>query len=192
MNVITKTMKKRHTGFTLVELMVTLVIAAVLLSMAVPSFLTMLQNNRMVTQVNDYVTSLNVARSEAVKRSSRITVCKSANNASCATTGGWQQGWIIFVDTNNDAIVTAGEEVLRAHGPIESGNTLVGTPDVINYISFVSTGFSLLTNGSAQSGTVVMCDSRGFGADARAIVLSASGAVRTTPANDNSVSVTSC
>ncbi len=183
MNVITKTMKKLHTGFTLVEVMITLVIAAILLAMAVPSFMTMLQNNRMTTQVNDYVTSLNVARSEAVKRSSRVTVCKSANNTSCATTGGWQQGWIVFVDTNNDATVSAGEEVLRAHGPIESGNTLVGTTDVINYISFVSTGFSLLTNGSAQNGTVVMCDSRGFGADARAVVLSASGAVRTAPAN---------
>lgn len=192
MNVITKTMKKLHTGFTLVELMITLVIAAILLAMAVPSFMTMLQNNRMVTQVNDYVTSLNVARSEAVKRSSRVTVCKSANNTSCATTGGWQQGWIVFVDTNNDAIVSAGEEVLRAHGPIESGNTLVGTANVASYISFVSTGFSLLTNGSAQTGTVVMCDSRGFGADARAVVLSASGAVRTAPANDATVSVTAC
>jgi len=192
MNAKTYPMNRKQTGFTLVELMITLAIAAILLSMAVPSFLTMLQNNRMATQVNDYVTSLNVARSEAVKRSSRITVCKSANNTSCATTGGWQQGWIVFIDADNDATVDAGEEVLRAHGPIESGNTLVGTANVVNYISFISTGFSLLIDGSAQNGTVVMCDSRGFGTDARAIVLSASGAVRTAPANDATVSVTAC
>jgi len=192
MNAKTYPMNRKQTGFTLVELMITLLIAAILLSQAVPSFLTMLQNSRITTQANDYVTSLNVARSEAVKRGSRITVCKSTNNTTCIASGGWQQGWIIFVDADNDAVVDNGEEVLRAHGPFEPGNTLVGTGNTANYISFIGSGFSQLTNGGVQNGELVMCDNRGFGSNARAIILSASGAVRTVPADDATVVATLC
>ncbi len=192
MNVITKTMKKAQTGFSLVELMITLVVAAIILSQAVPAFMTMLQNNRISTQVNDYVTALNISRSEAVKRGSRITICKSANNTGCTTGGGWQQGWIVFIDTNNDASVGAGEEILRTHGPLNSTITLVGAGNVANYISFVGTGYSQLIGGGAQNGTLVMCDGRGFGSSARAIVLSASGATRTAAADDATVTATSC
>jgi len=192
MNAKTYPMNRKQTGFTLIELMITLLIAAILLSQAVPSFMTMLQNNRITTQVNDYVTSLNVARSEAVKRGGRITVCKSANNAACTNAGNWEQGWIIFNDTDNDAVVDAGEEVIRAHGALEAGITLVGSVNIANYISFVGTGFSQLTDGNAQNGELVMCDSRGFGSDARAIVLSASGSARTAPANDATVAANSC
>lgn len=176
----------------MIELMITLMIAAIILSQAVPSFIEMTQNNRIVTQANDLVTSLNAARSEAVKRGTRITVCKSNDNASCAATGGWHQGWIIFVDTNNDAAVGGGEELIRAHGPLEGNNTLNGTGNVANYISYVNTGFSQLINGGLQSGEIILCDSRGFGANARAIVLNASGQLRSAPANDATVAAVAC
>jgi len=192
MNVITKTMKKLQTGFTLVELMITLVIAAILLSMAVPSFITTLQNNRIVTQANNFVTSLNIARSEAIKRGARITVCKSADNASCTGAGSWNQGWIIFVDANSDAAVNLGEELIRAYGPIEGGNTLNGTGNVANYISYVNTGFSQLTSGGLQSGEIVLCDDRGFVATSRVIILSATGQIRPVPTDDAAVTAAAC
>ncbi len=194
MNAKTSPMNRKQTGFTLTELMVTLAIAAIILSQAVPSFTTMIQDNRIVTQANDLVTSLNIARSEAVKRGDRVTICKSANNTSCTTAGGWQQGWIIFTDSNSDATVNNTDTILRTHGPLEGNPTLNGvTGNVGNYVSYTYNGSSqLVGGGGTQSGTLVLCDSRGFGDKARAIVINASGQIRSAPANDATVSVTSC
>jgi len=187
-------MNRKQTGLTLTELMTTLAIAAVILSQAVPSFTTMIQDNRIVTQANDLVTSLNIARSEAVKRGDRVTICKSANNASCTAAGGWQQGWIIFTDSNSDAAVNNTDTILHTHGPLDGSPTLNGvTGTVGNYVSYTYNGSSqIVGGGGTQSGTLVLCDSRGFGAKARAIVINASGQIRSAPANDASVSVTSC
>jgi len=194
MNAKTYPMNRKQTGFTLTELMITLAVAAILLSQAVPSFLTMLQDNRIVTQANDFVTSLNVARSEAVKRGDRVTICKSANNTSCAGGGDWQQGWIIFTDSNSDATVNNTDEILRTHGSLDSNLTLSGViGSVTSYVSYTNNGSSqIVGGGGAQTGTIVLCDSRGFGDKARAIVINASGQIRTAPANDATVSATSC
>ncbi len=191
MNAKTYAMHKKQTGFTLIELIVTLAVGAILLSQAVPSYLQMTQNNRIVTQTNDFVTSLNMARSEAVKRGDRVTVCKSADNATCIGGGDWQQGWIIFTDTNNDAVVNNTDIILRTYGPLAASNTLSGVSgNVANFISYTSNGFSELVGGGVQTGTLVLCDSRGLGAAARAIVLSASGQLRTAPADDPTVIAT--
>lgn len=191
------TMKKAQTqtGFTLTEMMITLVVAAILLSQAVPSFMTMLQDNRIVTQANDLVASLNMARSEAVKRGDRVTVCKSNDNATCTAAGGWQQGWIVFTDTNDDAVFNNTDIILGTHGPLDPPtNTLNGVVgNVANFISYNNSGFSrLVGGGGAQTGTLVLCDGRGFGASARAIVLNASGQIRTAPANDPTITATTC
>ncbi len=192
MNAKTYSMNKKQAGFTLIEVMIALVVAAIVMSIATPSFITMTQNNRIATQTNDLVTSLSLARSEAVKRGLRVTVCKSTDNANCIATGGWHQGWITFVDADNDAAVDEGEILIRAHGPIGGGNTFNGTGNTANYISYVSSGFSQLTSGGLQSGEIILCDSRGFGATARALVLSASGQIRTAKANDATVTATAC
>ena len=191
MNAKTYPMNKKQTGFSLLELMAAIAITMTLMAIAVPSFMVMTQNNRLVTQANDFVSSLNLARSEAVKRGGRITVCKSTDNASCAVAGGWHQGWIVFVDADNDATADAGEELIRAHGPLEGANTLNGTVDVSNYISYVSTGFSQLTNGGLQSGQIILCDNRGF-ADGRAMMLNAAGLIRSTATDDPAVTVAAC
>jgi len=194
MNAKTYPMNKKQTGFTLSELIITLAIAAILLSQAVPSFITMMKDNRIVTQTNSLVTSLNTARSDAVKRGTRITVCKSADNATCIAAGGWHQGWIAFTDSNNDAVVNNTDVVLHTHGPLPAGTTFNGVVgNVANYVSYASSGFSeLVGGGGAQTGTLVLCDDRGFGDRARAIVVNAAGQVRTAPANDPTVAATTC
>jgi len=192
MNAKTDPMNKRQTGFTLVELMITLAVAAILMAIATPSFITMTQNNRMTTQVNDFVSSLNLARSEAIKRGTRITVCKSNDNASCAANNNWDQGWIIFADTDNDAVVDAGEELIRAYAPLAPGNTLTGSGNVDTYISYVGSGFLQQTDGSIQSGELALCDNRGFAASGRAIILGASGQIRTAPGDDGNDTVIAC
>jgi type IV fimbrial biogenesis protein FimT len=159
-----------QSGFTLIELLVTLSIAAILLAVAAPNFVTFVQNNRLATQANDLVTMLNYARSEAVKRNQRITVCSSTTGTSCAGSTTWDGGLIVFVDTDGDGVVDGGEDVLQVRQGMEGSNTLRGAD---NRVTYQSTGFS-----PGFNGTFRLCDTRGITA-ARAIVVSMQGRVST-------------
>lgn len=172
-----KTMN-RHSGFTLIELIVTIMIVAVLLTLGVPTFQNIIRNNRITAHANDFISSLNLARSEANKRGRRVVLCKSGNATACATTGNWEQGWIVFVDDNNDASVDAGDTVLRVHGPLEGGDTLQGNGAMATYISYSPDGFTRLA-GSAAFGagtmTLGLCDSKN---EKSTIVISNTGRAR--------------
>ena len=178
--------RSRSRGFTLIELLTTLSIAAILVTLAVPSFSEVIKNNRLITQTNDFVTSLNLARSEAIRRGDRVTVCKSSDQASCAGSGGWDQGWIVFKDVNGDGVVTnPNTNVLRVHGALSNKITLRGDPALVDYISYVSTGATQQFAGGAsatQTGVLVMCDDRGFVSQAEGIQISATGRVSATSA----------
>lgn len=163
-------MHNRENGFTLIELLVTLSIAAILLTVAVPNFITFVQNNRLATQANDLVTMLNYARSEAVKRNQRVTVCSSTTGTSCAGSTTWDSGLLVFVDTANFGVVDAGEDVLQVRQGVEGSNTL---RTGLTRVTYQSNGFS-----SGFFDTFRLCDSRGT-ASARAIVISPQGRVRT-------------
>ena len=182
----------KQSGFTLIELLVVLAIAAIITTTAIPSFQSFIQNNRMSTTVHSFVSSLNLARSEAVKRGERVTVCKSNNSSTCSNSGNWQQGWIVFVDSNDNGQRESGtEELVRAHNAVSGSTTIEGQSDVENYISYAGTGFAQLITGSmldTNNSTLIFCDSRKFGDQARAIILSPTGSVRSAPANDSSVS----
>jgi type IV fimbrial biogenesis protein FimT len=89
-------------GFTLVELMVTIAVAAILLSVAVPSFTDALLGSRLGAYANDIVASTLLARSEAIKRNVIVTVCTSGDGATCAGSGSWEQGWIVACKTSDN------------------------------------------------------------------------------------------
>jgi type IV fimbrial biogenesis protein FimT len=167
----------RHSGFTLIELIVTAMLAMVLLTLGVPMFQDMIRNNRIAAHTNDFISSLNLARSEANKRGRRVVLCKSDNTAACAATGDWEQGWIVFVDDDNDASVDAGETVLRVHGPLDGGDTLQGNTNVNTYISYSPDGFTRLTGGAFQAGTLTfgLCSSHN---EKTSIVISDTGRAR--------------
>lgn len=153
--------------------MIGLAVAAILLSIAVPSFRTTIQNNRLITEANDFVTALHLARSEAIKRRARVTLCKSANGAACTATGGWEQGWIAFVDSNNNNSRDVAEELLRVHGASNDSITFRGSVGVVNFISYLASGLTPL----AQPEILVLCDNRGYGDFARSVQIAVAGRV---------------
>jgi type IV fimbrial biogenesis protein FimT len=113
------TSRRKMKGFTLFELMVTLAVAAIILSFGVPGFMSFIQNNRAATHTNDLITALNLARSEATRRSATVTVCSSDDGATCSDSNDWSTGWIIL---------NAADEVLRTW-PERSGGANVITGD---------------------------------------------------------------
>lgn len=121
----------RNRGFTLIELMVTLAVAAILLTVGVPAFQEMLRGNRAATHANEFLTALNFTRSEAIKRGRNISLCPSSNQTACGG-ANWAVGWIAFVDADNDGVVDAGEELLRAWGAL-SGNPSFTGPTILVY-----------------------------------------------------------
>jgi len=165
-------------GFTLIELLVTISIAAILLAIAVPNFMTFVQNNRQTGQTNDLVTALNYARSEAIKRGVRVTVCSRLSDTACAGSNVWNTGWLVFVDTNGNGAVD-GEAVLLVRQPMENGNTL-SSAAAFQRVTYQNSGFS------GFAGTLRLCDTRGT-ASARAIVVSPQGRVRTGALSDESL-----
>lgn len=90
-------------GFTLIELMVTLAVAAVLMAIAIPSFTSIINSSRLTSTANELVSSLQLARSEALRRNTRVRVCRSVNGTSCAAAGNWDR-WITIVVSNNEVL----------------------------------------------------------------------------------------
>ena len=107
----------RQCGFTLLELVVVVAVAGILLVTGVPALQDMVRNNRLVTETNDLVAHLNLARSEAIKRRTRVAICSStaAGAAVPACDGGtdWDTGWVVFVDADSDGVVDSAADVIR-------------------------------------------------------------------------------
>ena len=156
-----------HKGFTLIELMVTISVAAILLTIAVPNFRTFVLNNRITGQANDMMTALNYARSEAIKRGLPVSMC-AGTAAACTGLTDWSTGWIVFADPNNNGKLDLllGEAPLRVWPALGGANTLNAG---LAAVTFDSSGFA-----RASAATYRLCDSRGTGF-ARNIQLAGSG-----------------
>ncbi len=195
----------RKSGFTLLELILTIALATIIITIGVPSFQEIIRNNRLTTQTNDLVMALNLARSEAIKRGTTVSICKSSNGTQCNANGcsggagdsiGWSEGWLIFV---NNAVggdvkcVDAGEEIIQVHGALPSQFTLNPNNNFTNFISYKSNG------DSNNLGAFAVCydDKIYF---SRTVIVNSTGRIRVgddsdhdgIPEKDGGAEITSC
>lgn len=151
---------QRELGFSLMELMVVLALAAVILGIGAPNFAEFRANNRLTGAANDYLAGILSARSEALKRQAPVAMCPSDNpgdpDAICSD--GAFTGWITFVDENNDCLRDVGEAVLRAQPTLDAA---VRTDSDGVCLSFAANGFRQVIAGRATVRRTVFCDERG-------------------------------
>jgi type IV fimbrial biogenesis protein FimT len=159
-------MKTRYLkGFTLYELLITLLIVGVILSFGVPRLASFTQNSRISAAANDLHSSFQLARSEAVRASVNITICASSDsmdaNATCS--GTLDDGLIIFVDTNGNIERDAGENVLRTLPAIDSDIDILTNGPGATYFSFAGTGLGRgdIAGKGPSIQVARLCDDRG-------------------------------
>jgi len=162
-------MKKRtQSGFTLYELLVTILIIAIVAMVGIPNLTAFSQNSRMTNVANDMHASFQLARSAAARSKTNVTICASAtpmaSDAACDGTS-WEQGFIVFIDANDPGAVTRdddpSEPILRSHPAVDSSVT-INTAAGAMFFSFAPSG---LGRGNIGANTavsqVVICDKRG-------------------------------
>jgi len=165
-------MFSKNSGFTLVELLVTLAVGGILLTAGVPSFTTSIKNNRMVTQLNGFAGALNLARSEAVKRGRTVTLCiRNTAGTDCNNSGDWQDGWIVFVDLDSDGAVDT-NEMISTREPFDGAQTFVFWTGANNIITYNGHG-----RATGATGNFNICDDRGVNY-AHGIGISSTGRVQ--------------
>ncbi|CAH1748588.1 Type IV fimbrial biogenesis protein FimT [Thauera humireducens] len=171
---LARTLRSTKHGFTLVEMMIVIAIAVILAAIGLPQMNIFTQNNRLVSQVNLLIVTLNEARSSAVTRGRRVVVCESANGTSC--NGNWTDGWMSFVDVEgNGTFNAATDEILTVVRAAPAGVT-IRLHDV-DLISFSPQGNLIDDAGAPAAALFTICDSRGR-TSARGVIVDPTGRSR--------------
>lgn len=147
-------------GFSLSEMLATVAIVAVVTSIGLPMLRGFIDDAAVSTAADQILASLNYTRSEAVKRNTRVTMCRSGDGATCAAdadVGDWRHGWIIFVDDADAGALDADDEILRVQNALPGSGTLLAGGAVADYVSYASNGQARLADGGAQTGVFTAC-----------------------------------
>ena len=155
------------TGFTVIELAVTVSVVAILSGLGAASFAGVAGKTRVVNEATDLLNAIELTRSEAVKRGMRVTLLPVA--------GDWAAGWTIFADTNANRVIDPGEPVILSHARLKS-TTRITTNTTPGYIAFGAGGMPQQYNGGFLAATLALCD----GGNGRGIVIAKSGRPRMT------------
>lgn len=162
----------RQRGFNILELMVGVTVLAILLGIGVPSFTQLIRNNRAVSQSNDLVSALNYARSEALKRGIRVSVCP-ASGAACSGADDWNTGILVFDDdTGTAGALDVSDETLQSW-PAYTNNLVASGP----------TSISFMPNGAQAAGTIDIYKSGCTGPQTRRISVAITGRIGLTKEN---------
>jgi type IV fimbrial biogenesis protein FimT len=159
-------------GFTLIELLATLTIASILMAGALPAMNSVGAVMKLSSFSNDFLSQLHLARSEAIKRNSRVVICKSGDGSSCSASGGWEQGSIVFHDGNDNGLREVDELLIQRGGPLPDDYRFAGNQNVRHHISFDPRGTT------HQAGTLTLCGRSTEPATARQVVISMVGRPR--------------
>jgi len=145
---------KKYSGFTILELMITLAVVAVVTSFAIPAMGQFIKNDRLTTQINTLVSHLAYARSEAVTRNQQTVLCARSSDTACGSE--WKNGWLLFVDANsNGTLDAATDEILRVQQTLEGENILSSSETIGNTVVYDYRGFA-----PSSIGTFTLCDDR--------------------------------
>lgn len=158
-------------GMTLPELLITLSITAILMSVAAPSMRSLIASQRVSSIAQDVYGSFAFARSEAVKRRSPISICHSVNGSFCHDNGDdWGGGWLVFTDADSDGTLETGDTLIRV---FEALPEVVG----LQWNRGANAGFN--SKGHARkAGTFTLCEQGASDTYVREIILSLTGRMR--------------
>jgi len=163
------------------ELMVTLTVAGILLSLAIPSYRTFVLNAQRTQTANDLLMAMQIARSESQKAGRVTTVCPIAAPNTCGP--NWSLGWMVFVNVDGDGVFDPEDRLLLTFQR-DATNTIRSsafpTNNRYHFAPF---------NRTSTNGTLTICDSRGA-AEARAVIVSPSGRTRTSSVSDSGAALT--
>ncbi len=151
------TQPKRHgqRAYSLFDALTTLVVLSTLTTLAIPAVSQVIATTRVTTQVNELMTHLHLARSVAITRGQRVLLCKSRDGSRCTSGSLWHEGWIVFVDQNQNRIRDGDEEIIRVQQAL-TGVTLQARlsgsgSSAHNYLGYYPDGFS------GKVGTFTFC-----------------------------------
>jgi type IV fimbrial biogenesis protein FimT len=151
---------RKERGFTLIELMFALSVAAILVSVAVPAVQMFALNSKQTGAINDFVSSLHLARNTAITTNSRVTICASSNAASCEAVS-WDSGWILFRDANSNQTVDGTEAIISS---VSQDNGLdIQSSQYGQFIMYRPSGRAMSANTATNTGEFTVCDPRGAG-----------------------------
>ncbi len=160
---------RKQRGFTLIELMITIVIAAILLTIGIPSFKELISNNRLISSSNSLVAMLQSARMSAIQQSRTVTVCIDNNLGTDGCDGSnWADGWKIWSDVDGDGTVDT-DEILQVRKGITNSITITSSGG--SSVNFTSTG------AASASVTYTICDSNRTGETGTQIAISSTGRI---------------
>jgi type IV fimbrial biogenesis protein FimT len=160
-------------GFTLVEMLMTMAIAAIVMALAVPSFRYVTNSNRIAGEINGLLGDLQLARAEAIKEGRNVTVCVSANGTSCTISTSWQSGWIVFSDPANTGVPAVGS-VVRVQKTFSGSDTFISNGIV--KVTFNREGYAA---GIADGTMITLHDSTNTSAWTRCLTLNLIGQITT-------------